>query len=1139
MHQPPYLKKTLLSLVIGSLGLPMTTTAADFLTFAQYPAGASSREPAPNVIISADDSISMGTDGIKALKDALNASFSATNIPDDRIRLSWQQMSGCNNNAPDVECPPTTMASFSGSRRTAFTSWVSGLSDISHTPSHSMVFNAGKYLMKTGAASPWNKIPGTADAAPLACRKAFHIFMTDGIWTGPASNTLKDGSRGKTINYGYLKDKGQITANIDNTTVILPDGKNYDASSNQTRAYRDNWGFNTYTSGRNTVLGINTLADLSFHYWATDLQPDIPNKVNPTIKKSGPETFSNGNKSVDLEQYWNPKNDPANWQHMVTYTIGFKDAATLTRPTGDTAPLFDKSGGIDQATYAGEFNQLVTGEKFWPRPFSGTDGTVHLDSTLNPPSAGDQTTVARGRMYDLWHMAINGRGKFFPATNSSELAEAFKKVLDTIVADTSQPMANFASASSSISNQGTTAYVSSFEADGWKGGISSKTVAANTGTLSNNSAWGITTVAPIRGKTTGDIMDALTETNIDNRLIISYNEKTLAGVPFAWANMSTDAQTTSPSVSQQKLLNTLNGTVDTKGSDRLNFIRGKRTLEVGQTGGTFRQRKSRQGDVVNSAIWYIGRPISTYTFDAYRTFANNHSQRMPMLYVGGNDGMLHGFSAADGTEKIAYVPRGVIKNLPLLTDPSYTHRYYVDGSPFTGDVNVGNTATPDWRTMLVGTLGAGGKGYFVLDVTKPGYTGGAQTSNFTAANAANLVVMDKTDGGDADIGHVFGDPVTSEFNKQIATQIVKMNNGRWAVVFGNGYNSTNEQPVLLIQYLDGDKSLKKISAATTGTEATQNGLSTPRLVDLNGDGTPDVVYAGDLRGNLWKFNISSETPSEWGVAFSESPLYTAVYKNNTSARQPITAAPNVRPNTSVGGMMVAFGTGKNVTEGDRTDTTKQTFYSILDNTRYKVSSGKVVLDTSVTPAAIGANGREVAGTGPLVERTFNETANTGTGTSTGATFWRMDDSQPALSYVGANAKKGWYFELPATGERVLSMPEFFSGSDVIDILSVVPASGGNVAGETCEPTSTPAKGFRTLLGVEYGKRPTHQLLDVNGDGIYNSLAAQDNSTNRTTAAPEGLKLSARGKQIRIGGDNAEILNDLPKPPSTLNWRQLQ
>ena len=161
----------------------------------------------------------------------------------------------------------------------------------------------------------------------------------------------------------------------------------------------------------------------------------------------------------------------------------------------------------------------------------------------------------------------------------------------------------------------------------------------------------------------------------------------------------------------------------------------------------------------------------------------------------------------------------------------------------------------------------------------------------------------------------------------------------------------------------------KINAASTGAESSANGLSTPRLLDVNGDGTVDFVYAGDLRGNIWKFDVSNVDASNWKVAFSTAgctactPFYTAVEKANTANRQPITSAPNLRPNVTVGGFMVVFGTGRNVTEGDRTDVTVQTLYSILDNTRYKLDTvagpnlGKVVIDTSASYTSCHRNER--------------------------------------------------------------------------------------------------------------------------------------------------------------------------------------
>ena len=157
---------------------------------------------------------------------------------------------------------------------------------------------------------------------------------------------------------------------------------------------------------------------------------------------------------------------------------------------------------------------------------------------------------------------------------------------------------------------------------------------------------------------------------------------------------------------------------------------------------------------------------------------------------------------AGGKELLAYIPQGIAQgNLRKLTDTTYSHQYYVDGSPFTGDAYIGTT--PKWTTVLVGSLGAGGKGYFVLDVTDP--------SKFTNTNAASLVLLDTTATTDADIGNIVTPPVIDDANTGKSRQIVRMNNGRWAAVMGNGVNSTNEAAVLLIQYLDGDKALKKVS----------------------------------------------------------------------------------------------------------------------------------------------------------------------------------------------------------------------------------------------------------------------------------------------------------------------------------------
>ena len=601
------------------------------------------------------------------------------------------------------------------------------------------------------------------------------------------------------------------------------------------------------------------------------------------------------------------------------------------------------------------------------------------------------------------------------------------------------------------------------------------------------------------------------------------------------------------------------GGTDEWGEKRVNFIRGDRNFEGTSTTKPSRVRTSRQGDIVNSGIWYVAAPASGLNLPGYSQFTKDYKQRDPMIYVGGNDGMLHGFSAKDGQERLAYIPKGVVANLPELSKPNYKHQYYVDATPFTGDVNWGASGSPDWRTLLVGALGAGGKGYFVLDVTNPGSSDGSVTNEFINDNdnAAKLVVMDQTwhkddaiantiTNPEADIGHIFADPVLDETNTYKATQVTRMNNGKWAVVMGNGYNSKNERPVLLIQFVDkatGDFSLHRIPAAATGDNAKENGLTIPRLVDINSDGIPDVVYAGDLKGNLWKFDITSSNVSNWGVAFSGAALYTAKYTSGAStSNQPITTAPSVRPNDRflangepVGGMMVAFGTGRNLTEGDRTDTSRQTIYSVLDNTRYKViksgaDKGKITVDSStVTPTAVGT------GTSALVEQKEDSGPKDGAGISANRVFWQMTQNS-----VDFSTKKGWFLHLPATGERLLKPMQFHDASNILLMWTQIPASGGNSAEETCTPSPQEEKQYLTLMNIVDGKRASVQLMDKNGDGLYNNL---DENVSRMTTMKGGKSIMQMpdGKTEITNADGSKDAPLAPMPEQAMrpSWRQLQ
>jgi type IV pilus assembly protein PilY1 len=577
------------------------------------------------------------------------------------------------------------------------------------------------------------------------------------------------------------------------------------------------------------------------------------------------------------------------------------------------------------------------------------------------------------------------------------------------------------------------------------------------------------------------------------------------------------------------------GTVDSNGQNRVDYIRGNRTKEIAQTSGIFRDRDSRFGDVVNSNIWYTGKPASGYSVNGYATFRSagvgGQGGRTPMLYIGANDGMLHGFAAANwpsdtsithagGKELLAYIPQGIAEgNLRKLTDTTYSHLYSVDGSPFTGDAYIGGT--PAWKTVLIGTLGAGGKGYFVLDVTDP--------ANFSEGNAANLVMMDTTATTDIDIGNITSLPVMDESIANKSRQIVKMNGGRWAVVLGNGYNSSSEAPVLLIQYLDGDKSIKKISPCafpTTGACSFkgENGLSSPQLIDLNGDGTVDIAYAGDIKGNLWKFDLTSATDSDWKVSFAGQPFFIA----KQSSAQSITSAPFWASHPK-GGIMLAIGTGQNLTNNDQSDTaTVQSIYALWDNSTFTNGSTVSIVDT--TPINTVAS---TALPATLVQQTESSSAQVD---SNGVNYF--ESSTNTVDYA---SKRGWYMNWTLPGQRVIQNIRAFSGQKIL-IPSFIPKSGGVNTGETCSASATAERSFMTVLNLFSGNppaTPAFTLIDPLLPNIHTTTVegkAGDNAIMRTDN-----KIKAISSSCPVGQTCSDVLTfDAGRfEGKRANWRQTQ
>ncbi|MGE0098547.1 MAG: pilus assembly protein [Hydrogenophaga sp.] len=1077
---------TLVSLALLTCGTPYTSAHSAPLQLAQHPARMS-RQPAPNVIVSVDNSSSLGDTGLQVLKAGLKTAFSEQRLEDGRIRLAWQGMHGCRGIPGNtVACQGSNaVRPLDTGHRQRFMAWVDGLALGQGTPSHSMLDAAGQYLSATGLGidSPWASAPGHRAEPLLACRKAYHLFLSDGAW-GHASSLGIDTA-------GADHQRVVRGANADNSPVRFPDGVEFPGPASQTRLYRDAWG----------SAGLSTLSDLAFHYWSRDLQPGLPNEVAPRWHApQANENFGTDAAPATLEPYWNPRNDPATWQHLVNHTIG------LGRATDWTA----------QPTWSGDhfsgLGPLIRGEAEWPSPFCNDLRT----GPGNQPCDGADTYQSRQafRKPELWHMALNSRGQFTPAPDEDRLVEALDRTLQDI-SPTDPPLRTSITSSTSRVRADGLVFMAGFDARRWSGEISAHRISPGSHTVSEAPVWRATSM-----------LDA-PQLTLAQRLILTHDG--VKGVAFEWQQLS---------AGQKAQLRGDDGI--RLGRQRVAYLRGDRFLES-QHGGPMRQRSSRLGDIVNANLWYTGAPQRpAFPQAGHDDFRARHANRMPLVYVGANDGMLHAFDAQTGAERLAYVPLAAYSTLHAYTQPSYTHRYNVDGSPFTGDADLRATGStqPDWRTVLVSGLAGGGRGYFILDVTDPrNFSPGSVLLDRSFASTASGSYS-----GHEDVGHIYAAPVVDDATTGRSEQIVKLNNGRWAVIMGNGVNSSRERPVLLIQYLDGDRRLVRLIASPQ--EQQSNGLFAPRLIDVNSDGKVDLAYAGDLQGQLWKFNLSGTNEADWGVSVWDGsgktcrdstlcePFFVAVDNTTPAKRQPITTAPLWLAHP-LGGIQLMFGTGQHLQTSDATDTQVQTIYSVWDKSEFLQRDGRLsVLDAEPIRA------RDTRQS--LVQQMV-----LGQGGATSTPEWAYTTERTVAYTRGDSAvnHRGWYLDLPRERERVLQPPAYFEGQKAL-ITSTVPADVS--ASESCEGGSLEDEHWLTVLNMISGRpsaRPVFALPGLTASPqLVSRVRVKASEFITLPGASNRLDLiSARqgeGCMERACTDQASLLGS-GGPGVRMDWRELQ
>ncbi|GAB4355918.1 MAG: PilC/PilY family type IV pilus protein [Methylohalobius crimeensis] len=711
---------------------------------------------------------------------------------------------------------------------------------------------------------------------------------------------------------------------------------------------------------------------------------------------------------------------------------------------------------------------------------------------------------------DLYHAALNGRGELLNATTPDEISTQLQSVMTTIIGATSSS-ASVATNSTSLATN-SVIYQARFNSADWTGQLLSLDIDF-VGNISNTPNWDA-----------GEVIDTQ---SASSRQIITYNRDSGDGMPFRWSDICPGDPTCSGDQADS-----LNAT-DDRGDDRVSYLRGNDV-------SGFRTRTSKLGDIVHSTPFFVGAPKAGYLDSSYASFASTHASRDSIIYVGANDGMLHGFNATTGEEEIAYVPGPVFPNLSSLTDPDYgdsqPHLYFVDGSPMVADAEINSS----WKTVLAGGLNGGGQGYYGLDVTDP--------ANFSETNAASLVLWEFTDEDDADLGYTYNQPTLNFLTRQSA-QIAKMNNGQWALIVGNGYNNTEDDDgdsttandsttghaVLFILFLEGGTDGDWTDAGDyiridtgEGSTATPNGLATPMPVDVDGDGDVDIAYAGDLEGNLWKFNLTDEDeatvddPANWSVDL----LFSA--EDGSNNPQPITTAPMLVPHPQ-GGYMVGFGTGKYLENADLSTTDTHTLYGIWD------SEPMAGVDT-------------VGGRNKLVEQTV-----LGEVTVSGESYRVTSDNtvtyERASNGSASNSSdRGWYMDLPTTGERVAFNP--IARDRRFVYVTLIPDSS--------DPCAAGGSGWIMELDYLSGSRLSVPPFDITGDKKITDADKVDFDTDgdgsNETVPPSGKKPDIgipttptvvdkdRESEVKVISGSSGAVDTLMEGKSLktgrLSWRQI-
>lgn len=697
--------------------------------------------------------------------------------------------------------------------------------------------------------------------------------------------------------------------------------------------------------------------------------------------------------------------DPPFWQNMTSYMVSFGAPGKMTDA---------------------EVTSAKAGTLAWADPVLNTVTTID----------------------DMRHAAHNGGGDFLTVTDAAQFTTDLGNVIGSIASQQFSQAGVAASATDLVA--GTKKFIPYYTSGTWWGNLQMKDLTSGSvvwqvvATDGNGQPTGVTTL-PVPA----------------SRKIFVWTDATKQGLDFTYANITTAANSLKGTNTNMQMSNAVT-------SDMIDYLRGVRTKE----GAGMRKRPTVLGDLVNSTPAYIRNntnpqfellPVSTPGLTTYAAYMASKAARTEgVVFVGANDGMVHAFgegygSSIGGREVFGYIPRSALGKLEALTDSGYpyAHTYMVDGPMMevdayltTPNLTGGGTST-GWRNLVVGTAGAGAKSVFALNATDALNMNGKAILWEVNADPAFPVMPGNSTTSFAELGNVL-----TKAQSGITVS------GDWVTIFGNGYDSKSGKASLFVVETGTGKLLKEIQTDNT----TGNGLGGVRVV-YNDKRQIIGVYAGDLKGRLWKFDLSGATSSAWGVGNGGVALFTAL---SGVTPLPITAAPAVVERTDQPSFkpsyIVIVGTGKLFEAGDTSITTPiQQVYGLWDRKPFGSTGTDSITDSQLEGI------KQTDATGGTDPST-GETINGGGATSVGG----ISFVNPAVTTLDWSTRRGWKLAQDTlTGERAIS--EINIVDEIVKIDTVAPQSSAS----SC--LASTSKGETYAINPFTATCRVGGTLDTNGD----------------------------------------------------------